>query len=220
MTGEASASRPGSALRHGAGRYDVLLVVVLVLLALSPFELSVARVGLIGLAALAFLYALWTSAVPRRAMPVAVALAVLTVVASGVAEAVGGKAERAFADAMAAGLCLLTVLVLVVRLAPKRRVSSRVLAAGVAVYLLFGVLFAQVFALIGVVRPEGFFAQPGPHNSVSYLYFSFITLTSVGYGDLTPVNSEGQMMSALEALLGQLYLVTVIAYFVSVRERR
>jgi hypothetical protein len=69
--------------------------------------------------------------------------------------------------------------------------------------------------LIGTARSAGFFAQHGPVDAVSYLYFSFLTLTTVGYGDLTAGNDLGRMLAVLEALLGQLYLVTIVAVLVA-----
>ena len=89
--------------------------------------------------------------------------------------------------------------------------TARTISASLSIYLLFGLFFAYLFALIGVSRDGGFFAQTGPHTSVDYLYFSFITMTTVGFGDLTAANGAGRMLCALEALLGQLYLVTVVA---------
>jgi hypothetical protein len=55
---------------------------------------------------------------------------------------------------------------------------------------------------------------------VSYLYFSFTTLTTVGFGDLTAGSDAGRMLAVMEALLGQLYLVTVVAFIVATRRPR
>jgi xanthine/uracil/vitamin C permease (AzgA family) len=195
-----------------------LLLVVLVLL-LAPFEPRAVRVGLVAALALVFLFALWTSAVPGAAMITAIVIAVLAVIAAAAGQASGGHGPRVFVAAATATLCLLTVGVLLVRLIPRRQVSTRILAAAVVIYLLFGLLFAEVDALIGATHRAGFFAQPGPHDEVAYLYFSFITLTTVGYGDLTARTDGGRMLAAIEALLGQLYLVTVIAFVVSMRRR-
>jgi voltage-gated potassium channel Kch len=71
-----------------------------------------------------------------------------------------------------------------------------------------------VYILIDVARTVGFFAQRGHHDAVSYLYFSYITLTTVGYGDLTAGSSLGRMLAVIEALVGQLYLVTIVALVV------
>ena len=61
----------------------------------------------------------------------------------------------------------------------------------------------------------GFFAQPGPKTNVDFLYFSFITQTTVGYGDLTPGTDVGRVVVTFEALIGQVFLVTLVARLVS-----
>jgi len=68
-----------------------------------------------------------------------------------------------------------------------------------------------MYVLVGDIGNDGFFAQPGPHSPVTYLYFSFVTLTTVGYGDYSAGSDVGRMMAVIEALVGQLYLVTVVA---------
>ncbi len=65
-----------------------------------------------------------------------------------------------------------------------------------------------------------FFAQPGADNFLNYLYFSFISLTTTGFGDLSPAYGPGRMLAAIEAVVGQLYLVTVVAIVVSAYRKR
>ncbi len=206
-------------LRRGAGRYDVLLVLVVAVLVIAPFQqVPLRQVHVLFLIAV-FLYAMWTSGATRSVMIAAGCLGALTLGASAVSEAAGGDAALVVFAIDVTALCLTTIAALLIRLIPRRRVSHRILAAAVAVYVLFGLLFASVFFLVGVGHSTGFFAQSGPHDAVSYLYFSFITLTSVGYGDLTPRGDAGRMLSGIEAPLGQLYLVTVIAVVVTNRSR-
>ena len=78
--------------------------------------------------------------------------------------------------------------------------------------------FASAFGLIAAVTDEPFFAQlqssPDPATQIDYLYFSFVTITTVGYGDLTAAADLGRMTAVFEAILGQLYLITVVAIVV------
>ena len=60
-----------------------------------------------------------------------------------------------------------------------------------------------------------FFVQTAKPTSADDLYFSFITLTTVGYGDLTAATSLGRSIAVLEALVGQIYLVTIVSVLVS-----
>ena len=131
-----------------------------------------------------------------------------------------GRPKRVAMLSALVGTYASILVTLVFRLHPGRQVSARILAAAVTIYLMFGLLFAEVYILIGLTRASGFFAQPGPQDAVAYLYFSFITLTTVGFGDLTPAGDTSRILTTLEALSGQLYLVTVLAVVVSSRPRR
>ncbi len=98
-----------------------------------------------------------------------------------------------------------------VRLHP--RIDIATVAASVCIYLLAGLFFAYVFKIIDIVDGQ-FFAQrisPGPTD---FVYFSFTTLTTLGYGDLSSKLNLGKMLAVSEALLGQLYLVSVVAMLV------
>jgi hypothetical protein len=70
------------------------------------------------------------------------------------------------------------------------------------------------------LRDGSFFVQPGPHQESEYLYFSFVTLTTLGFGDLSPAVGLPQALVALEALLGQVFLVTLVARLVTLWVRQ
>ena len=100
-------------------------------------------------------------------------------------------------------------------------VSGRTILGLLSVYLLIGMTFAALFTTIAVISDEPFFAETKTAEPVDFTYFSFVTLATVGYGDFTAANPMPRMLSAIEGLLGQLYLVTVVAVAVSrVRPRR
>ena len=87
-------------------------------------------------------------------------------------------------------------------------------------YVLLGLLFAFLYLAVGDLRDAPFFAQPGPHEQSEYLYFSFVTLTTLGFGDLSPAVGLPQALTALEALLGQVFLVTLVARLVTLWVRQ
>ena len=82
-------------------------------------------------------------------------------------------------------------------------------------YLLIGLLFGVAYATIDELSSTSFFAQPGHHGRDQFMYFSYTTLTTVGYGDLTAATNLGRSLAITEALLGQLYLVSVVAVIIS-----
>jgi hypothetical protein len=112
---------------------------------------------------------------------------------------------------------ILTMLWLVAeRLVRAERVDAELLCSALGAYLLLGVFWAETYEIIDLAVPAAF-AQPGgaaPSQS-ALLYFSFATLTTVGYGDITAVNPVLRMWSIFEAIIGTMYNATVIARLVS-----
>lgn len=96
----------------------------------------------------------------------------------------------------------------------RKQVTIEAVFGVLCLYLLLGMFFAGIYGAIG--RIDGtFFAQGGAATTSQCLYFSFATLTTVGYGDLTAKGDLGHTLAVSEALLGQLYLVTVVAVMVA-----
>jgi Ion channel len=95
-------------------------------------------------------------------------------------------------------------------------VTAYRLQGAIAVYLLFGVGWAHAYHLTGLLHPGSFNEPPGEIPSVlDWAYFSFITLTTVGYGDITPVKPIARTLAMGEALTGQLYLAVLVARLVA-----
>jgi voltage-gated potassium channel Kch len=80
-------------------------------------------------------------------------------------------------------------------------------------YLLIGLLFAVAFDVVQEVGSTNFFTTEHAGRD-DFLYFSYSTLTTVGYGDLVAASNLGRSLAMTEALLGQIYLVTVVALIV------
>jgi hypothetical protein len=93
--------------------------------------------------------------------------------------------------------------------------DDRVFGA-IVLYLLLGVMWAFAYSMLGVLVPDGFAGGSGHARVLSeWVYFSFVTLTTVGYGDITPVARAARSLAMLEALVGQLYPAIIIARIVS-----
>jgi hypothetical protein len=83
------------------------------------------------------------------------------------------------------------------------------------IYLLMGMLYAFLYGSIDRLGGDPFFVGGAPASASNCLYFSFTTMTTVGYGDLTARSNLGHTVAVSEALIGQIYLVTVVAVLVS-----
>jgi hypothetical protein len=107
-----------------------------------------------------------------------------------------------------------TLPVTITRVLRHRRVTYETVLGALCAYVLLGLLFAFVFLAIEELRGP-FFAQPGEHPQSEYLYFSFITLTTLGLSASTPSIGLPQALTALEALVGSIFLVTLVARLVT-----
>ena len=114
------------------------------------------------------------------------------------------------------GMLYLLAPILVVRdLGMRRSVDRETVLGAIAGYLIVGMFFAFVYRAIGILQPTPFFGPDGPGDTAQVLFFSFVTLTTTGYGDLVPVTNPGQTLAVMEAVLGQLFLVTAVAKIIT-----
>jgi hypothetical protein len=97
----------------------------------------------------------------------------------------------------------------------ERRVTLHSVMGALTVYLLAGLIFAFAYSVMGAIAGSPVLSHIGSDKHAEEVYFSFITLTTVGYGDIAPTAAASRMTSVLEALFGQLYLVTIVAVIVS-----
>lgn len=148
-------------------------------------------------------------------------LALVTIV---VVAAVGFEwVEQGIGPALSAAL-LLTTLVQLVRglavLLRVRGVTVQAVAGALAVYLLIGIVFSFVVSTMARFGSGPYFQQGFDGTESQRVYYSFTSMTTTGFGDLTPATSGGRAVAVLEMLVGQIYLVTVISLLVGNLRRR
>jgi voltage-gated potassium channel len=103
----------------------------------------------------------------------------------------------------------------------RRRVTVDTLFAGVVIYILIAILFAQLYSITENLLPGSFVYPPdlaldnGHLRDVSYSYFSFVTIATLGYGDIAPRHAVAQMLASIEAIIGQFYVAIVVARLMS-----
>ncbi len=107
-------------------------------------------------------------------------------------------------------LLVASPLAILSRIARHRQVTLRTVFGAVAVYLQWGVAFALFYGIVHDLAPAAFPAVVDPSFS-EWVYFSFITLATVGYGDITPATDIARTMTIFEALTGQIFLVVIVA---------
>jgi len=103
----------------------------------------------------------------------------------------------------------------------KRRVTTDSIMGGICTYLLAGYMFAALYMVVWYWNPAAFTVDmSGPYggpDTPRFAYFSFVTLTTLGYGDISPVDPRAQALATLEAIAGVLYLATFVSRLVSDR---
>jgi hypothetical protein len=214
--------------RHGALRSRVgrlraahsYRVVLLLILAVFIFASVAGDSGwttstLLLLAVVTFMTAVWTSGLGRLSSRSMIALAgggavlAVAVVHWDRATMIG------VAGIVTALLLAATVVAIAIGVIDQNEVNAQSVTGAVCIYLLFGLLFVFVYGAVAVLGAGDFFAQGTDGTRALRLYFSFVTLATLGYGDYTPSGDLGHSLAVVEALFGQLYLVTVLAMLVS-----
>jgi voltage-gated potassium channel len=226
-TGTPEASQPARRrpLLAASPRFADSFGLVLLLLIISYFVIAAAGDGNAGRVASMIIFATTTwlalraAQVKRRILRVALALIPLGTAIAIILVLVGNDETATIVSKM------LTILLVVVapvailkRLVAHPVISLNTFYGAVCVYLLIAMFFATTYGLIALLTDQQFFAQlttaPKDTPAVDYLYFSFVTITTTGYGDLTAASSVGRMTAVMEAIFGQLYLITVVALVV------
>lgn len=114
-----------------------------------------------------------------------------------------------------AAVAVIAIVLLTQIFRPGRVTHVRIQGA-IAVYLLFGIAWAHAYHITAILHPGSFAFQSGELSTVAdWFYYSFITLTTVGYGDITPTAQIARTLAVGEALTGQLYLAVLIARLVA-----
>ncbi|HXB65781.1 MAG TPA: potassium channel family protein [Solirubrobacteraceae bacterium] len=206
----------GSA-RH---RYGVVLglTILAVLFSILAPETPVGRAVAILLQGLVLLSVIVTARDTRATRGTAGALTIAAIVALAVL--VGVELVPRWVGAAGTAIAVLAVLVVltrgVARLVRERGVTVQAVAGALTTYLLIGLEFALVVRVAVGLSTQQYFAQVSNAavTQSQEIYFSFTTLTTTGYGDLSPAVSAGRALSVLEMLVGQIYLVTVIGLLV------
>ncbi len=163
---------------------------------------------------LTVLLAFRTSEVPHRLMLV-VRGAVAAIVVAAVAVAFGGG-NRAYGTIVILWslLVLASPIAIGWRVLHHRRVTTQTVLGALCIYVLIGLVFANFDYGVQLVSGNSFFAQPGQHGPADFAYFSYITMATVGYGDLSPATGLPRTNAVLEALIGQIFLVVLVARLV------
>ena len=195
-------------------RYVLLAIIVVFAFTATAPDTDWTRSVLVFLQSATLVLALWTSGLKKYArfslsvVGVALVLAVLLVVAPS--NALTG-AVGIFEMVLTVGIAATVAFGII----DQGEVNAQSVTGAICVYVLLGLAFTFVYGALAVLGSGPLFVQGTDGTLALRLYYSYITLTTVGYGDYSLGTNFGHMLAIIEALVGQLYLVTVVALLVS-----
>jgi hypothetical protein len=215
---------PGSRLRRLSDGHSYLVVLVLIVATFVLLTIAgderwwLSALMIVESAMLAA--AIWASGLGR--VKPAVVLVAMGVAVALILALTSGKVVPGIVQLVAVTLVAATIAVIALGVIDQREVNRRSITGAICVYLLIGITFTFFYGALAALGSGDFFAQGTDGTSATRVYFSYVTMATVGYGDYTAAGRFGRSLAVSEALLGQLYLVTVLALLVgrvSLRDR-
>ncbi len=202
------------------GRFLNLLVLIIVLLVVGPLVEEFVRLRMLMdiLWSAVFIAAIYAVSHKKHHIFIGVLLALPMLgsiwsryfVEHATLEVVGSLCGAAF--------FIFTIVQLLIFIYSQKEVTRDLIAGAAVVYLLMALAWTFIYGVVESLHP-GSFAIPeiqGIHTTRHFLYYSFVTITTLGYGDITPVSNLARSLCILEAVIGQLYLVVQVAWLVGV----
>src|SRR3954447_12529977 len=198
--------------------YGLVLVLILTTFVVTmtlPPEGWFGRVAAVGFAGLTAIIALTSSDVRLERVRLASVAAVVAVVAATIARGADAQALLGVAFAIDGVLLAFAAATILRRVIFAADVDFRTILGAISVFTLLGLLFGFLFIALGRLDSGDVFTGVTDPRAQDYLFFSYTTLTTTGYGNLVPSGQIGQILAVLEMLFGQVFLVTLVAGLVS-----
>jgi hypothetical protein len=219
MTEMTQVGHPGSRVArirasHSYGIVLALIVVEFVFMSVAPNS-PWADSTLVLLQGGTLVMALFTSGVASADSTISIGLVALAAASAVALLIFGGNTLTGIVGILSGALTVATILTVALGVVDQGEANVRAVTGAVCIYVLIGIVFVYLYGVIAVLGSSDFFAQGTDGTRSLRLYFSFVTLATLGYGDYTAAGELGRTLAVVEALFGQLYLVTVVAVLVS-----
>jgi hypothetical protein len=205
-------SRFATRVANAFGLVLLLVIAIYVIASLAPYD-DWGAVALAAVTGACAIVGLISAEAGPRLLRGSIVLAALAVVLA-FAAALGAGPHVLAVSALAGALLLATAAAKILgAVLTEYEVGFRTILGAISVYVLLGILFTYVYLAVDKLQPGEFFGQQV--KTGDFIFFSITTLTTTGYGNLVPAAQPGKMLSGLEMLVGQIFLVTLIAGLVS-----
>jgi len=198
------------------GRYGLLLLLLIANYLLSAFShAGLAEPLQVALFAGVLLLALRSSPLDRRQVRLLDWATLIGTAAALAAALTHTDIGYGLADLWKGLILLLSAVFIVRRVLARPTVTLQSIYGALSAYLIVGLMFAAFYSAMDHLSTTAFFANGQPAQPQTFQYFSFTTLTTLGYGDFVAANNGGRAVAVIEALAGQVFLATLVARLVA-----
>jgi voltage-gated potassium channel len=201
-------------------RFSSLLIFIIALLVIGPLVEEFVRLRILMdiLWSAIFISAIYAVSRKKHHILIAVLLALPMLGAIWSKYYVENKTVIVVGSLCGAAFILFTIIQIVIFIYGHEEVTRDLIIGAAVVYLLMAIMWTFIFVAVETLHPGSFNIPEGQNIEANrqFLYYSFVTLTTLGYGDITPLTGLARSLCVLEAVLGQLYLVVQVAWLVGV----
>jgi hypothetical protein len=205
-------------------RFSVLLLLTVMMIIAIPFLRDFARVKLLLdiFTAVILIAAIWATGQRKNKIVVFCVFALPWLILTWINHLVDNSLLLFGSNTLGAFLFGLAVYSILKYVTNAEEVTREVIFAAIVSYLLLAVIWSFGYSSLELVSPGSFSisAARAEDSAFNFLYFSFVTITTLGYGDITPLTDQASALVIVEALIGQIYLVVLVAWLVGMHVSR
>jgi hypothetical protein len=200
------------------GRFLFLFISMVLMFVFRPFlteHLTIAYLMEIFLF-LVFLSAVYAIRQKKSVFIIALFLLLLTEVLQLLSHLLDIPSLDTLSNILGGLLLAYTATVILFHLFREDRITGDLIMGAICVYFLMGLVWALVYSTLEFFQPGSFQMPQGTVNQATFTYYSYVTLTTLGYGEITPISGPARSFAVLEAMMGQIYLAVLIARLVGI----
>jgi len=205
-------------------RFLILLILFFMMLAVGPFIRDYGKLSYIFdlVVSAIFLSAMYAIVEKTRHLIIAACLAVPMLVSVWLKYFLDVRALSIVGEICGILFFAYSIFNIVKHLFKQKDVTVETICAAVVIYMLMAFMWARAYGLLDLIHP-GSFSLPEGHvfsDRTVYLYYSFVTITTLGYGDISPLTDKAGSLSIMEAVSGQIFLVVLVSWLVGMHVSR
>jgi hypothetical protein len=198
------------------GRFLFLLISIVLMFVLRPFLEGFIRISYLMdvFFTAIFLSAVYAVSQKKSIFIVALLIALLTVVLLWLTPLTNISSFGIAGNILGSLFLAFTAIMILSYLFREDQITGDMIMGAICVYFLFGLIWAFVYSTLEILQPGSFQMSQEQVGQTAFTYYSYVTLTTLGYGDITPISTPARSLALLEAMMGQLYLAVLVARLV------